>query len=60
MKFKRTGNIILLLGLLLSIIGLVYKLGYVNSVFFQYCFGIGILLFGFGVFLSGFNSKKED
>lgn len=53
-------NILFFIGVILSLIGLVYKLGFVNSPIFQYCFAVGIILLGAGVLFSGFDKRKEE
>lgn len=58
-NFSIIHNVVFLLGALLSLIGLVDKLGFVDSIFFQYCFSVGIILVGLGVLLSGFDKKKK-
>ena len=56
-----TGKIIFYLGVLLSLIGLVYILGYSTSVYcLIYRFGIGIILFGLGVVLDGRKKEKQE
>ena len=54
-------NILIIIGVLLSLIGLVDKLGFVDSIFYRYCFSIGIIMFGIGILFSGFvkKTKKE-
>lgn len=58
MKNLNFGKVIFILGALLSLIGLTYTLGYTDSVYFQYAFSIGIVLFGIGVLTDGIEKKK--
>lgn len=59
MKF--IGNFCIVLGVVLSLIGLYYQLGETDSFYFQYAYGIGIILFGIGILLDGISgiSKKK-
>lgn len=50
---KSIGNLCILLGIVLSLVGLYYKLGGTDSIYFQYAFAIGIILFGIGILLDG-------
>lgn len=60
MKKISVGKVILFLGVLLSLIGLTYTLGYTDSIYFKYSFGIGIILFGFGVLFDGVKRKEKS
>lgn len=53
-------KILFLIGVILSLIGLVYKLGFVDSPIFQYCFAVGIISLGAGVLFSGFDIRKKE
>ncbi|WHT47675.1 hypothetical protein [Sporosarcina thermotolerans] len=46
------------MGIVLSLVGLLYKLGVSDSIYFQYAFAIGIILFGIGILLDGIAKRK--
>ncbi|MFJ8518712.1 hypothetical protein [Lysinibacillus xylanilyticus] len=56
----RIGNIIIILGLILILIGLVYQLGYHSSIYFKYSFSIGFILFGIGILINGIEKNKKE
>ncbi len=57
MKF--IGSFCTILGIILSLIGLYYTLGGTDSIYFKYAFGIGIILFGFGILLEGLGRRNS-
>ncbi|MDQ0273565.1 hypothetical protein [Cytobacillus purgationiresistens] len=51
MKIRNFGNYLIILGLISSLVGLVYRLGYTDSSLFKYLHFVGIIMFAIGIFL---------
>lgn len=58
-KNMRIGDVFFFLGIILSLIGLIYLLDYSDSVYFKYSLYIGLILFGFGIFLEQFKKSTK-
>ncbi|OEC03008.1 hypothetical protein GY31_04675 [Lysinibacillus sphaericus] len=53
------GNSTIIIGVVLILIGLVYKLGYNSFIYFKYSFEIGFMLFGIGILIDGIEKMKK-
>lgn len=54
----KIGNTLFIIGVILTLFGLVYQLGYNSSIYFKYSFGIGLILFSSGILIDGIEKMK--
>lgn len=55
----KIGNSFFIIGVILTLIGLVYQLGYSSSFYFKYSFAIGLILFSIGILIDGLEKMKS-